>query len=208
MAAHGKLEALNTAVREVLPHLKQIASENPNAEVFARVMEFNSSPRWHIPPTTLEQFVWQDFRNATGSTALGLALKEAAAMLKIPPMEERALPPVILLVSDGQPTDDYEQALQELNSLGWGKKAVRQAIAIGSDADKGCLENFVGPEIPVLEAHNAEQLIKMIRWTSTAALKAASMPATQAPGQHGTGAVNVPMPPPSLTAPASALDPW
>ena len=172
MQANGKLAALNTAVREALPHIKQVAGENPGAEVLLRILEFNTAPRWHSPnPTPVDAFVWQDFKHATGETRLGAALHEVAAALKIPPMTERALPPVILLISDGQPTDDYAAGLKELNDLPWGKKSARQAIAIGADADKECLREFLGSsELEVLEAHNAEQLVKAIRWTSTAAL--------------------------------------
>ena len=40
------------------------------------------------------------------------------------------LPPQIILVSDGKPTDDWRGALQALFEVPWGKRSIRQAIAI------------------------------------------------------------------------------
>jgi uncharacterized protein YegL len=108
----------------------------------------------------------------------------------MPPMPQRALPPVVVLVSDGYPTDDFATGLAALMSEPWGKKAVRVAIAIGQDADTAALERFIGnAEIKPVRANNPEQLTRFIRWASTAVLKSASAPASQAQ------AVNVPIPP-------------
>ena len=51
------------------------------------------------------------------------------------PMSDRALPPVLVLISDGQPTDDFGKGWRTPLGQPWGKKAVRVAIAIGDDAD-------------------------------------------------------------------------
>ena len=52
-------------------------------------------------------------------------------------MQERALPPVLVLISDGQPTDDFEGGLRVLMAEPWGMKAVRLAVAIGGELDEG-----------------------------------------------------------------------
>ena len=102
-------------------------------------------------------------------TDLGKAFEMLAAQLTIPPMSERALPPVLVLLSDGQPTDDYKKSLDKLLHLPWGKKAVRIAISIGQDADDDVLEQFTGNRELVLQANNPQALVKMIKWASTAA---------------------------------------
>ncbi len=38
-------------------------------------------------------------------------------------MGERALPPVLVLISDGQPNDDFDSGLKELLSKPWGKES-------------------------------------------------------------------------------------
>ena len=138
---------------------------------------------------------------------MGRAIRMVAEQLRIPPMTERALPPILVLVSDGQPTDDYAGAVRELLDLPWGKRAVRIAVAIGEDADQDALRVFVAnPEIPVLQANNSETLVNYIKWASTAVLKAASAPASQRLGQNTAAHVPVPAPP-SAPAP-SAADVW
>ena len=82
-------------------------------------------------------------------------------------MTDRALPPVLVLLSDGQPTDDYKKSLDKLLHLPWGKKAGRIVISIGQDANDDALEQFTGNR--ELQANNPQALVKMIKWASTAA---------------------------------------
>ncbi len=44
MAADGKATALNTAVREMLPHLRQVAAENPHIELLFSSLSFSTGP--------------------------------------------------------------------------------------------------------------------------------------------------------------------
>jgi len=92
--------------------------------------------------------------------------------------------------------------------LPWGKKAVRIAVAIGRDADHDVLQKFIGhPELKPLQANNADQLVKYIKWVSTAVLKAASSPESQA-GQALAVKGNVPIPNLPDDGPASPQDVW
>jgi uncharacterized protein YegL len=196
MSYDGKIQALNTAIREAIPHMRRVAQENPHAQVLVRAVKFSTSASWHIAqPTPVEQFEWIDLE-AEGETAMGQALRLVAEQLKIPPMPERALPPVLVLVSDGQPTDDFAAGLKALLGVPWGKKAVRIAIAIGRDADLEVLQRFINnPEIKPLQANNPEALVERIRWVSTVVLQSASSPPSQ--GLGGTaGGSNVPIPQP------------
>ena len=227
MKSHGKIQALNTAIREATPHMQKVADENPNAEVLVRALKFSSGAQWHVAqPTPVTQFRWEEL-SANGSTDMGKALTMVAEQLRIPPMSERALPPVLVLVSDGQPTDNFNKGLAALMDEPWGKKAVRVAIAIGEDADLEVLRRFIGhPEIEPLQANNPEALVNYIKWVSTAVLQAASAPASQvaaapasggmAISQSGTistsqpisqGAI-VPVPVPAAAAPTSGADVW
>jgi uncharacterized protein YegL len=135
-------------------------------------------------------------------------LHMVAEQLRIPPMTDRALPPVLVLISDGQPTDDYASGIKAVMDQPWGKKAVRIAIAIGEDADMEVLQKFIGhPELKPLRANNPEALVKHIKWVSTAVLKSASAPASQAKDATSAG-MNVPIPAAPDTGPASADDVW
>jgi len=194
MGADGKIQSLNTAIREAIPHMQKVAEDNPNAQVLVRAVKFSSGAQWHISQfVPVEDFKWVDL-TADGVTDMGRALTLVAEQLKSPPMPERALPPVLVLLSDGQPTDDYGSGLKALMDQPWGRKAVRIAIAIGEDVDLDVLQKFIGnPELKPLQANNPESLVRYIKWVSTAVLQSASSPASQPVGGSVTGG-NVPIP--------------
>ncbi len=204
----AKIHSLNTAIKEAIPEMRTVASGNPNAHVLVRVITFSNGAQWHVSQATpIEKFEWIDLE-ADGVTDMGKALSMVAEQLKIPPMTDRALPPVLVLISDGQPTDDYAKGLKELQNQPWGKKAVRVAIAIGEDANDEVLEKFkANPEIPLLHANNPDQLVKYIRWVSTTVVKAASTPASQTKTTKSKD-INIPLPPPPTDGPDSPLDVW
>ncbi len=181
MAADGKMQALNTAVREMLPHLESVSTQNPHGEVLMRAIAFSTGARWHVgEPTAPAALRWDDL-TAGGYTDLGAALRLVVPELAVPPMPRRALPPVVLLVSDGLPTDDADVALDELLATPWGAHAVRAAVAIGRDADPASLQRFMGStDAEPLTASNPEELVRCLRWASVHAGLAASTLATGA----------------------------
>lgn len=204
---HGeKINSLNFAIKEALPAMRDVADENPNAEVLCRAISFESHAKWHIvTPTPVDQFNWIDL-SVGGVTSMGAALKLVAQELTLDKMGDRALPPVLVLLSDGEPTDDFKQGLDELMALPWGKKAVRLSIAIGQDTDLDVLQQFIGhKEIQPLVANNAAQLVDFIKWASTIVLKAASSPSSQTKGQD-TSSTNVPVTMPPVNPNISVTD--
>lgn len=201
MQEEGKIQSVNTAIRDAVPLMQQTADENPNARVVVRAITFATKARWHIEkPVPISDFLWTDVK-AGGVSDLGDALRLLGAALKTPPMEERALPPVLVLLSDGQPTDDYKEAIAELLSIPWGNRAVRVGIAIGRDVDLDVLEEFIAnPSMRPLQSNNPDALVRNIQWASTAVLKAVSAPASQA-SIGGQATVAVPVPSPVLASP-------
>ena len=164
-----KIGTVNHAIQSTIPEMADAAKDNPNAQLMVRTLKFSTGASWVTPnPVNIEDFAWNDL-DAGGVTDLGKAFELLAGQLTIPPMTDRALPPVIVLLSDGQPTDDYKKGLDKLLHLPWGKKAVRIAISIGQDADDDILQEFTGNRELVLQANNPQALVKMIKWASTAA---------------------------------------
>jgi uncharacterized protein YegL len=171
MAVDGKIQSLNTAISQLVPLMQKAAEENPNTRIFIRALKFSNGASWHLPPTPIDSFRWVDLKSMGIRHDMGMALQMVAKELEIPPMPKRALPPVLVLVTDGQPTDDFSEGLRELMQKPWGRKSVRIAIPIGRNTDESVLEQFIGnDEIKVLHANNAEQLIERIKWASTSYL--------------------------------------
>jgi uncharacterized protein YegL len=195
MKRAGRIQALNNAISEVLPHLRDEARANPHAELLIRVLAFANEPEWVIrEPTPVEQVQWERLEAVPrGFTELGSALQTLTEALDAMPDSASAYPPAIILVSDGRPTQSsgvsFAEGLQSLLANQWGATAVRLALGVGQDADMNALRRFIGDEeVPLLRADNPEQLVEYIVWASKAASKVASRPVV------GDGGVNPPPP--------------
>ncbi len=172
-----KMASLNYAIASAVPAIRAAAAENPDTDVRLRILRFSDQAQWHVEEATpVADFSWTDL-TAEGETRLGSALTALATSLTPEAMPGRQLSPVIVLVSDGQPTDDFASGQAALMASPYGAKSVRIAIAIGSDADLDVLNAFVAhPEFKVLQAHNAEELVNRIKWATTAPVKTVSSP--------------------------------
>lgn len=164
-----KIEVVNNAIQSTVPEMKDAAADNPFAKLLIRTLKFSTGASWITPnPVPIEEFYWEDLE-AAGITDMGQAFDLLSEQLTIPPMSDRALPPVLVLLSDGCPTDNYREPLNRLLHMPWGRKAIRIAISIGQDADDEVLAEFTGNRDLVLQANNAAALTKMIKWASTTA---------------------------------------
>jgi uncharacterized protein YegL len=195
-----KMASLNYAIRTAIPAIRDVAADNPEVEVRLRVLRFSTEATWHeFGPVDPEHFIWRDL-TAGGETAMGAALEEVAKVLTPQAMVGRHLPPVVILVSDGQPSDDFERGLAALRAAPYGVRSLRVAVAIGMDADRDVLQDFIGdPAFRPLQANNAQDLVQRIAWATTAAIKSVSAATTdpsplatlsrQAPSQQGSDLV-------------------
>jgi len=170
-----KIGEVNTAIREVLPELRDIGGSDVELKIACLI--FSSGCKWmHSAPIPVESFNWNDI-NASGVTDLGVAFKELAKKLSKDEFlnaPSASVAPSIFLLSDGEPTDDYKSGLEELQRNNWFKYAIKVAVAIGNDANKDILKEFAGNTEAVLEVHSPEALKKMIRFVSVTSSKIGS----------------------------------
>jgi uncharacterized protein YegL len=106
--------------------------------------------------------------SAAGNTPMGAALDLVRTMVEDPQqVPSRAYRPTLVLVSDGQPTDDWDAPLKRLLSSERASKAARFAMGIGDDADASMLSAFLAtPEGRVFQAHEARQIKQFFRWVT------------------------------------------
>lgn len=173
-----RIASLNYALKSSVPELKEVARENPEIEVLVQVVEFSSTVRWQTKaPIKVADWQWQDVV-AEGDTHMGDALAAIADALSPDAMPGRQLPPVIVVASDGYPSDDFDAGLKTFLSNDFAKAAIRLAIAIGGDADLDVLQMVINHNsLRPLRANNAPDLVEHIKWATTAPIKAVSMPA-------------------------------
>jgi uncharacterized protein YegL len=175
--AGSKIGAVNAAIAEVIPELRDISQANADALIKVAALEFSYDVKWITSePIDVDRFQWNNI-NAGGTTKMGAACVELNGKLSTKAFMREAtgsFAPALFLISDGEPTDDFESGLAELQKNNWYKQAIRVAIAIGNDADRGVLAKFTGSIGTVLEVHNAAALKKLIKFVSVRASKIAS----------------------------------
>jgi uncharacterized protein YegL len=200
-----KIATVNRAIRAVIPELQDSSDENPEVQMNVRAMKFSNGAQWHTNETKIADFKWHDL-DVEGVTDTGAAMKLMAKELTSEKMGQRAIPPVLILMSDGEATDDYDGGLNELLGQKWATKSVRLAIAIGSDANVGELAKFCShpKENPPLVADRAADLVKFIKWASVDVSKGVSNNIINATSD---APVNIPLPPqPQVTIGGSKDD--
>jgi uncharacterized protein YegL len=203
-----KIQSLNQVMRDVVGELKRTVQDRPFADLALHVLRFSDEARWHQEGALIQDFTWTDF-TCDGVTSLGKAIDLMATKLTPEQMGRRNLPPLLILLSDGAPTDKWRDALQRFNATPWGKMehTVRVAIAIGREARQDVLGEFTAVKDHVLSANNAAQLEAHIRWATITLSSAISSRATQ---MTATGLQQAPLPQaPVVTADGDDDDePW
>ena len=164
-----KIGSVNDAIRETVPDLQDLSNSNADAAIKIATLQFATDVQWLYPqPIDSGDFRWNDLQ-VGGLTSLGAALNELNTKLsKSQFLQEAAgsFAPVIILLSDGGPTDDYKRGLEGIKKNNWFKHAIKIAIAIGNDADKNVLTDFTGNSEAVIEVHNRSALKSIIKFVS------------------------------------------
>jgi uncharacterized protein YegL len=182
-----KMQALNFALRSMLPHLIDWERDQLQAQLLIRVLSFASAPQWSVAEPVPVADLSRHWRNLEyvpmGRTNMGPAFRAVAEALSPDRLERRALRPAILLVTDGLPTDPpggFEQGLAALLDIAAGRSALRLAVAIGRDANSEPLDRFRSPEVPVLVAGGTDEIADRLVTASIAVSRMSEIGADRA----------------------------
>ncbi len=160
-----KIGQVNTVMEEVIPEVRDVGGSD--SEIKMAVLTFDQDIAWmYDEPKSIEEIVWSRLETGT-ITNMGMAFEELNSKLSRNGYMKSAslsFAPVIFLLSDGWPSDDYNKALVKLRSNKWFKYAIKIAIAIGQDADRNVLAEFTGNTEAVVEVNNGAALRKMIKF--------------------------------------------
>ena len=170
----SRIGAVNTAMEESIILMKEEAEANDDAEIKVAILQFSGGCSWITPasgPIGLEELIWNDLR-AGGPTDFGAALKELDHKLSRHEYFNsiaRYYVPVILLLSDGGPTDDWRPALEHLKQNLWFEHSIKIAIDIESGSERSVLEAFTGNPDGIINAKDITTLRKIICMVSVRA---------------------------------------
>ena len=175
-------------VEEILPELIGVGEAGTDVKI--AVLSFSSGCEWVTPePVLVEEYQrWENLR-ADGVTDLGEACEELSrklsrnGFLRSPSL---SYAPVIFLLTDGYPTDNYKKGFEMLKKNRWFQYGLKIALAIGSNVDMEVLQEFTDDEELVLQACGAEMLRKLVREIAVTSSKigSTSMTLTDAKGER------------------------
>ena len=173
--------AVNAALESVLPELISMNDSNPDNEIKVAVLTFDFDAEWKfggeelLSPEEVKDS-WNDL-NANGSTAMGAAFRALNEKLSTThgfmKRASGSVAPVLFLLSDGEPTDDYQAGLQKLKNNNWYKIAVRVAVGYG-DSNDDVLREFTMNSETVIHTNNPAELKKMIKFIAVTSSRVAS----------------------------------
>lgn len=160
-----KIDDLNKVMREIMPELAGVGG--CNTELKYAVLSFSSGCKWITsePMIVEDNNRWTDL-SAEGITDLGMAFEELTSMLsrrKFLKSPSLSYAPVIFLMTDGYPTDNYKKGLEKLKGNKWYQYGIKIALGIGDYFNEKVLEEFTGNKELVVKASNSSQLAKLVR---------------------------------------------
>ena len=151
----SKIQILNQAVRQMIDSFA--AEEKMETEFLVSIIVFGNSAAQHLPPTAASSVKWTDM-TSDGCTAMGAVFSLAKKLIEdknvVP---SRAYRPTVVLVSDGQPTDDWSGPLGSLINEGRSSKCSFMAMGIGEDPGMQVLDRFIS-KTPILAEVNGHAI--------------------------------------------------
>jgi uncharacterized protein YegL len=188
------IEAVKNGVQVMISSLRQ----NPQAieTAFISVITFDSVAQQVIPLTDLASFQMVDIK-ATGTTALGEALKLVSHKMetevaKTTTEQKGDWKPLVFIMTDGIPTDDWESGLNEFKKR---KTAFTIACAAGSGADTNILKQIT-ENVVSLDTADSASIGKFFQWV-TASIGVTSTKVEDS-GKEVQGLNELPPPPSEL----------
>lgn len=154
-----KIKQLNAAVNEMIDSFK--TAGNGEVEIDLAVISFgDGGASYDIPLRSVKDIECVFALNAYGGTPMGLAMRMAKDMLE----DKSVIPsngyrPAIVLVSDGEPNDEWQGPMQDFVGGGRSSKCERFAMAIGTTKDDPVLNQFLtGSKNKVFLADEASKI--------------------------------------------------
>jgi len=149
--ASEKIAILNMEMEEAIDSIKKLSMEYADVQIKIAILEFSSSTRWITNGLIeIEQF---NGYNSDGLADFGAACKTLNDKLSRTAFmqDTRSFEPIIILMSQGIPSDDWKNPLIELRNNKWFAEAIKIAVAIGENANVDLLSEFTGSKDAVIK---------------------------------------------------------
>lgn len=188
------IEAVKNGVQVLVSTLRQ----DPYAleTAYLSVITFDSAAKQIVPLTELSMFQMPNIQ-ASGTTALGSALSTLAKVVekevvKTTPEQKGDWKPLVFLMTDGEPTDDWKRGLDELKKQKFG---IVVACAAGQKANAQKLKEITDVVVQ-LDTADGATIRAFFKWVS-ASISIGSQK-IESSGQEVSGMSELPPPPPEV----------
>lgn len=191
--AGDPIESVKSGIRSL--HSELMGDPSAVESAFLSVITFDSSARQIVPLTDLQSFNPPEL-TAGGTTALGAALKTLMGCLdtevrKTTDDQKGDWKPLIFLLTDGNPTDSWQSAADEMKA----RRVNVIAVACGEAMDTTVLKSL-SETVLVMKDVSPAAFSAFFKWVS-ASIKQTSAKCGAQPGAAPAG-VALPPPPPQI----------
>ena len=188
------IEAVKNGVQVLVSTLRQ----DPYAleTAFLSVITFDSSAKQLMPLTELAMFQMPDIQ-AAGTTALGdalslLANKASTEVTKTTADVKGDWKPLVFLMTDGEPTDSWQNGLSEFKKQKFGMVV---ACAAGQGANTDVLKQITDVVVQ-LDTADSATIKAFFKWVSASVSTGSQK--IEATGKDVSGLNELPPPPPEV----------
>lgn len=188
------IESLKNGVQVLISSLRQ----DPYAleTAWLSVITFSTSAQQLVPLTELSTFQMPDLQ-AAGTTSLGEALRLLAQKVdtevaRTTSEQKGDWKPLVFIMTDGEPTDDWQRGLDEYRKRKFGMVI---ACAAGQGANTNVLKQ-VTDTVVQLDTADSSTIKSFFKWVS-ASISTGSQK-VESGGQEVTGLSELPPPPPEV----------
>lgn len=155
MAEGHRLEAIDRFLADMRSRLAGSARANLGERIEIQAIRFADGAEWHVrQPTLITALDWPPVPPG-GGPSLGAALTLAATVFTDSSAPDTLH--IVVLITDGLPTDDFATGVADFNAAVSDKKFVRVAVAIDG-CDIEVLKRFVGGPEPIYVASDGAGL--------------------------------------------------
>ncbi|MGN0178256.1 MAG: VWA domain-containing protein [Christensenellales bacterium] len=173
-----RIAQVNRAIEDIRDYLCGLQDENSNVDFYISVITFSTVAYWknNAKETNVKNFNFQPIK-AGGWSNLHLAYKELESALKkqsqggIMP-DFGGIAPIVLLLTDGHPTEKCTEQIRQLKVRPWFNVALRYGIAVelNDERTRNVLSEFVGNNGEVIDCYDSrllERIMKIIVLTAS-----------------------------------------
>ena len=199
----AKIDSLYNATCDMIDTF--VGAQLKEQSIDVAIITFGKEIKLHTSYTPVKEIQDKGLEHfkADGMTPMGTAIQMAKDMIEdknVTP--SRIYRPAVVLVSDGEPNDDWRNPMAMFINDGRSSKCQRFAVAIGEKADRTVLETFTENPDNVFYAANASDLAECFKTVSMSVTSTATKPETPKPVVNA----KTPTTMPPVSAPAKQDD--